>query len=146
MLLDCPLDAYPDVLKVIPTSVAVLTLVTGLEPSSNNRYKTPKKIQTAIHAAVSSTARTRLRASVMPFPIPSCTSDHLETVAVHVHLITVHSQQSRMMDDSMWFDSNVVESEPFVHYGHYYLGLLPLLKPWYPTVPSTHWKAYNPFA
>ena len=58
----------PDVLKVIPTSDTTLALAAGLEPSSNNRYKTPKKIQAGIHTAVSSTARTRLRASVMPHP------------------------------------------------------------------------------
>ena len=138
LLLDCPLDAYPDVLKVIPTSAAALALAAGLELSSNNRYKTPKKIQAAIYAAVSSTARTRLRASVMP--PPSCTSDHLKAVAVHVHLITARSQQSRMMTGSMWFDSNVVESELFVHFARYYLGLLALLKPWCPAVPSTHWE------
>ena len=44
------------------------------------------------------------------------------------------------MTGFMWFDSNVVESEPFVHYSRYYLGLLPLLKPWCPAVPSTHWE------
>ena len=52
LLLDCPLDAYPDVLKVIPTSASALALAAGLEPrlgpSSNNGFKTPKKIQAAI--------------------------------------------------------------------------------------------------
>ena len=128
----CPLDAYPDVLKVVPTSATALSLVAGLEPAPNNKIKTPKKIQATVYAAVSFTVRTRLRAYVMP--PPSCTNDHLKAIAVHVHLITTRSQQSRIMHmiGSMWpwFDSNVItiESEYFVHYSHFYLGLLPLLK------------------
>jgi hypothetical protein len=79
-------------------------------------------------SAVLTVARTDLRAATHPNLAGA--NDLALPGACHVHLITSRSQQTRILVGSLWFDSNVVESAAFVAFGRYYLGLLPLLRPW----------------
>ena len=135
-MIDRPLDECPEVMKVFPPSATELT--SGVQPSSTIRSKTTKKVQAALYSAVSATNRRRLRDIVLPSVGEADT--HVIAKCVHIHLITARSQQSRMMVGSLWFDDNVIESEHFVHFTRYYMGLLPLLKPWCASIQSETWN------
>ena len=119
-MLKAKVSAFPDITKSLPPSPATAPL------SSSTRLTktTARKIQTAITRAVQMVSHKLLRADTHPDRI----QPHFLTKASSC-LITSRSQQSLMLVGSMWFKSNRVESDAFVHYSHFYLGLLPLLRP-----------------
>ena len=128
--LKAPISSFPAIVRLLPTTAAALANAPA-SPSTRLTKTTGKKIQSALMGAVLTVARLDLRTTCHP---NNAGQDDLSLpAACHIHLITARSQQSRMMIGSLWFDSNVVVSGPFIAYLRYYLGLLPLLRPWCPS-------------
>lgn len=125
-----PLTDHPQIIKVLPPTASALARPTA--NSSPNTQPT-KKIQSVIGKVVSHFGRLLLRNLVLP-PIGSEDASAKAT-GTHFLLATSRSQQSRMIAASLWFDSNVIEKDSFVHFTRYYLGLDQLLKPWCPSAP-----------
>jgi hypothetical protein len=130
--LHAPITSFPSVIRLLPATAAALANAPA-SPSTRLTKTTAKKIQSAIMSVANVTSRNTLRRDCHPSQIGE--NDLSAPASCHLHLITSRSQQSRMMVGSLWFDSNVIESAAFVAYTRYYLGLLPLLRPWCQTVP-----------
>jgi hypothetical protein len=131
-----PMNAFPAIAKLVPVTAAALANAPA-SPSTRLTKTTAKKIQSVIMCSVFAEKRLALRTECHPARTARDGNDRLDlspSAACHLHLVTSRSQQSRMFKGSLWFDSNFVEHNACVNFCRYYLGLLPLLRPWCPPV------------
>jgi len=126
-LLNAPISSFPTIAKSLPHSAAALASA-PLSPSTRLTKTTARKIQAAIVIAVQSSARDVLRSDTHPDRIAG--GGISKSASASYQLVTSRSQQTRMLMGTLWFRSNRCESDPFVHFARFYLGLLPLLRPW----------------
>ena len=140
-LLGASVSSFPDVVKLLPHSAKALA---DAPASSSTRLTktTARKIQAAITAAVQCAERSTLRLDTHPDRVGPAHGLSKST-SIHYHLTTSRSQQSRMLVGSLWFTHNRVESDSFVHYARFYLGLLPLLRPFCETFSDGHGASYS---
>jgi hypothetical protein len=119
-------ESFPDIVKSLPPTARALEHAPR-SPSTRLNKTTARKIQAAITRTLQSVNRARLRLDTHPDQIAG---GHVsKSGSVQYHLLTSRSQQSRMLNGSLFFRHNRVESEAFVHFARFYLGLLPLLRP-----------------
>jgi hypothetical protein len=124
--LDAKIDTFPDIVKSLPPTASALENAPR-SPSTRLNKTNARKIQAAISRTLQLVGRSRLRLDTHPDQI--ATGHVSKSGSVHYHLLTSRSQQSRMLNGSLFFRHNRVESEAFVHFARFYLGLLPLLRP-----------------
>jgi hypothetical protein len=120
-----PILSFPDILKSLPHSSKALAKAPE-SPSTRLNKTTRRKIQAVIVTAAQSSARKLLRQDTHPDRIaPGVIT---KGASATYQIATARAQATRILQGTLWFKSNRVLSDAFVHFTRFYLGLLPLLR------------------